>query len=62
MSKGTETLDELLSDPIIGLLMARDRVRPEEVRMLLSNARRERSTVLAPHVIDQACKQDRICA
>ena len=36
MSKGTETLDELLSDPIIRLLMARDRVRPEDVRMLLA--------------------------
>ncbi len=62
MSKGIETLDELLSDPIIRLLMARDRVRPEDVRMLLTNARRERPTSLAPYVIDQAGKRDRICA
>ena len=52
MSKGKETLEELLSDPIIRLLMERDRVRPEEVRMLLRKAARNAPPSLAPHVID----------
>jgi len=32
-------LEELMTEPIIGALMARDRVRPDEVRALLAAAR-----------------------
>ena len=35
----THTLDELLSDPMIKLVMASDRVHPDEVRLLLERAR-----------------------
>lgn len=56
MNKGTETLDELLSEPIIRLLMARDRVRPEDVRMLLSKAQHNAAATPKAHVIDQ-CSQ-----
>jgi hypothetical protein len=62
MSKGKETLEELLSDPIIRLLMERDRVRPEEVRMLLRKAARNAQPSLAPHVIDQTSRQSRVSA
>ena len=62
MSKGKETLEELLSDPLIRLLMERDRVRPEEVRMLFSKARRRTQPTLAPHVIEQTLRQPRVSA
>ena len=39
MSESINTLDELLNDPIIQLVMERDRVRPAEIRMLLEKAR-----------------------
>jgi hypothetical protein len=39
MIEGKSTLDELLSDPMIQLVMERDRVRPEDVRMLLERDR-----------------------
>lgn len=35
MNDSISTLDELLSDPMVLLVMERDRVRPEQVRMLL---------------------------
>ncbi|RUZ51311.1 hypothetical protein EN956_25170, partial [Mesorhizobium sp. M7A.F.Ca.CA.004.05.2.1] len=40
MNDSISTLDELLSDPMVLLVMERDRVRPEQVRMLLERARR----------------------
>ena len=40
MIEGKSPLDELLSDPMIQLVMARDRVRPEDVRMLLERDRK----------------------
>ena len=40
MSDRINTLDELLSDPMVLLVMERDRVRPEQVRLLLERARR----------------------
>lgn len=39
MSESINTLDELLNDPMIQLVMARDRVRPAELRLLLERAR-----------------------
>ncbi|TIP13773.1 hypothetical protein [Mesorhizobium sp.] len=35
MNDRINTLDELLSDPMVKLVMERDRVRPAELRMLL---------------------------
>ena len=63
MIEGRSTLDELLSDPMIQLVMARDRVRPEEVRMLLERDRKrvaERRLVPQAHVI-AACTAERVC-
>ena len=54
MIEGKSTLDELLNDPMIQLVMARDRVRPEDVRMLLERDRKraaERRLVPKAHVI-----------
>ncbi|CDX11933.1 conserved hypothetical protein [Mesorhizobium sp. ORS 3324] len=39
MSESINTLDELLNDPIIQLVMERDHVKPAELRMLLERAR-----------------------
>lgn len=54
------TLDELLSDPIVQLVMTRDRVRPEELRRLLERARRSEQPALPAHVI--AASDNRMCA
>ena len=63
MIEGRSTLDELLSDPMIQLVMARDSVRPEDVRMLLERDRKraaERQMVPQAHVI-AACAAERAC-
>jgi len=40
MTKGTNTvLDDLLSDPLVQLVMARDSVRPEDIRSMLQRDR-----------------------
>jgi hypothetical protein len=60
-------LDEVLGDPMVRLVMARDRVRPEEIRVLFEKAhkraaqRKASAGVIVPpaHVID--CQQ-RLCA
>ena len=39
MTDGLNTLDELLSDPMVQMVMARDSVRPEQLRMMLERAR-----------------------
>ncbi|KRB31518.1 MULTISPECIES: hypothetical protein [Mesorhizobium] len=39
MNDSISTLDELLNDPMVLLVMERDRVRPEQVRLLLERAR-----------------------
>lgn len=65
MTETRYTLDELLSDPMIKLVMERDRVRPDEVRMLLERARRraDRKPFVPPvHVIAQASGQQGWCA
>lgn len=58
-----ETLDEVLNEPIIQLLMQRDGVRPEEVRLLLKQANeRALQGFVPPHVIDQTCLWRKLCA
>jgi len=55
---GMRKLDELLNDPMIQLVMASDRVKPDEVRVLFKKARERapESFVPAPHVIDSVCR------
>lgn len=58
------SLDELLSDPMVRLVMARDGVRPEELRMSLELARdkaEQRVFVPPPHVIARECSTFRVC-
>jgi len=60
MNDSINTLDELLSDPMVLLVMERDRVKPEQVRILLERARRP--VVYGPlvppaHVIAKTCLQ-----
>lgn len=64
MTEGGATLNELLNEPIIRLLMERDRVRPEEIRLLLEQARdrsAEETLVPLPHVIAKTCSQLWLC-
>lgn len=53
MTDSRQSLDELLGDPMIGLLMTRDRVRPEDIRALFDRARDRalQARVPPPHVI-----------
>lgn len=63
MSETINTLDELLNDPMIQLVMARDRVRPAELRLLLEKARGkvagdshvEQPMVPPAHVVARSC-------
>lgn len=61
------TLDELLADPMIQLVMKRDRVDADKLRMLVTLKTRPdplrsvpralpMASLPAPHVIDQACR------
>ncbi len=63
MTEGPNTLDELLSDPMVQLVMARDSVRPEQLRMMLERARdRAEEPKLPPaHVIDRMCFGKLLC-
>lgn len=57
MTERGQTLDELLSDPMIQIVMASDNVKAEHVRFLLARAhRRSRDGDGIPpaHVIDNA--------
>ncbi|GAS12848.1 MULTISPECIES: hypothetical protein [Pseudomonadota] len=59
MSERSETLDELLGDQIVQLVMERDGWRPEDVRLLFERARQRSAAtplVLAPHVIAKTCR------
>ena len=56
MSDRINTLDELLNDPMVLLVMERDRVRPEQVRLLLERARRP-DAVPPAHVVAKSCMQ-----
>jgi hypothetical protein len=65
MNDTINTLDELLGDPMIQLVMARDRVRPEEVRMLLERVRRpsaDEPRVPPPHVFARTCQKLWLCS
>lgn len=60
MNDSISTLDELLSDPMVLLVMERDRVRPEQVRILLERVRRPSvdEPVLPPaHMVAKSCFQ-----
>jgi alkylation response protein AidB-like acyl-CoA dehydrogenase len=64
MTKGTTTiLDELLSDPLVQLVMARDSVRPENLRSMLERdrARAADAGVLPPAHVIAACGSRSLC-
>ncbi|MGX7872584.1 hypothetical protein ACVDG5_006765 [Mesorhizobium sp. ORM6] len=64
MNDSISTLDELLSDPMVLLVMERDRVHPEHVRMLLERARRpsaKEPLVPPAHVIARTCQKLWLC-
>lgn len=63
MTERFDTLEELLGDPIVQLVMARDRVRPEDLRRLLERARREEPST-PPHIIAATSRPNanRCCA
>lgn len=58
MTEGIRTLDELLSDPMVQMVMARDGVRPQELRWMLQRARdRAENPSLPPaYVLAEACR------
>jgi len=64
MTKGTTTvLDDLLSDPLVQLVMARDSVRPEDLRSMLERDRvraADTGTVPPAHII-AACESRSLC-
>ncbi|AZO12737.1 MULTISPECIES: hypothetical protein [unclassified Mesorhizobium] len=63
MSERINTLDELLNDPIIQLVMERDHVKPAELRRLLERARDraaddsriDQAVVPPAHVVARSC-------
>lgn len=58
MSERRETLEELLGDQIVQLVMERDGWRPEHVRLLLERARMRsgmEQAIPPAHVIAKAC-------
>ncbi|MBZ9676847.1 hypothetical protein [Mesorhizobium sp. ES1-1] len=64
MNDRISTLDELLSDPMVQLVMERDHVRPEQVRMLLERARPRNAgePVVPPaHVVARTCQKVWLC-
>ena len=64
MNDSISTLDELLSDPMVLLVMERAHVRPEQVRMLLEQARRpavDEPVVPPAHVIARTCQKLWLC-
>ena len=64
MTEGkTTVLDELLDDPMVQMVMARDSVRPEELRQMLEQHRTDAEEKgLAPpaHVI-ASCRPGSLC-
>ena len=61
MTGRQETLQELLDDPLVQLVMKRDNVRPEELRRSLERARRPRRRMLPPHVAAKVCHSKGLC-
>jgi hypothetical protein len=63
MEKHATTLDELLSDPMVKLVMASDGVRPQEIRILFEQARKRRGEpMVPPRMIRRECRQGYFCA
>ncbi len=62
MIEAGTTLDELLGDPIIQLVMARDRVRPQDVRLLMERAGARGAAIPPAHVIAETCRNRGLCA
>ena len=64
MTEGTMTvLDELLNDPLVQMVMERDRVRPDELRQMLERDRiraTEKRLVPPAHVI-ASCRTSSLC-
>jgi hypothetical protein len=58
MTEGIRTLDELLSDPVVQMVMARDGVRPQELRWMLERARdRAGNPSLPPaYMVAESCR------
>lgn len=63
MTEGTPVLDELLNDPMIQMVMARDSVRPEHVRWLLQRVRdrAEDPSLPAAYMIAGGCPSRHAC-
>jgi hypothetical protein len=63
MAEGKTLLDELLSDPMVQLVMARDRVRPEDLRELLEKDRRRfaKERMVPPAHVIAACRTSSLC-
>lgn len=64
MTEGKMTiLDELLSDPMIKLVMARDSVRAEDFREMLERDRKRSATrgVVPPAHVIATCQARRLC-
>jgi hypothetical protein len=61
MQNERTTLEDLLGDPIIQLVMKSDGVKADEVRILFDRFA-EQVEVPAPHVIRAMRCQDRLCA
>lgn len=57
------TLDELLGDPMVQLVMARDQVRPEDLRRMLERDRRRHADkqMIPPAHIIAACQAGSFC-
>ncbi len=64
MTEGNTTvLDELLDDPMVQMVMARDSVRPEELRQMLERHRshaEEKQLVPPAHMI-ASCRLRSLC-
>lgn len=59
MTEGKKTaLDELLSDPMIKMVMARDSVRPEDFREMLERDRKrlEEGAIVPPAHVIATCR------
>jgi hypothetical protein len=64
MTEGKMTvLDELLDDPMVQMVMARDSVRPDELRQMLEHDRRRavEKGVLPPAHVIASCQARSLC-
>lgn len=68
MTKSYMVLDELLDDPMVQLVMKRDRVRPENLRSMIERAQtrtdegRPSAHMIGPaHTIGKDCASKGLC-